>query len=139
MRLPERIGEVAYRLALPEGSKIHPVFHISQIKKAIGNKQAAATQLTVEGELKTEPERLLALRNKSNGENIIVEVLIKWEGLQEFEATWEQADVIAEQFRSFHLEDKVAVLAGGIAMNGTNKNKPFDSLTFVRSRFKKKG
>ncbi|GER57098.1 polyprotein [Striga asiatica] len=41
----ERIGEVAYTLELHEGSQIHPVIHVSQLKRSLGYAREAHTRL----------------------------------------------------------------------------------------------
>lgn len=117
----ERIGQVAYRLQLPETSKVHPVFHISQLKRAIGTLPSSITipdQFNSEVEFVTEPEVLVDVRQLQQGNKPVMEVLIKWKGLPFFEATWEEARSFAERFPGFHLEDKVRLWRPGNVMNG---------------------
>lgn len=77
---------MAYKLQLPPGSKIHPVFDISQLKKAIGAGHRPSNlpaQLSADLVLEVEPEAVLGVRNSQAA----MEVLVHWKGLQEFEAT----------------------------------------------------
>ncbi|XP_074378639.1 uncharacterized protein LOC141720186 [Apium graveolens] len=87
----ERIGQVAYRLDLPPSCKLHTVFHVSQLKKAIGQQPHSPTippQLTTDLLLEVEPAALLDTRIASD-QSGRTEILIQWEGMAEWEATWE--------------------------------------------------
>ena len=44
-RIIRKVGEVAYELELPQESKIHNVFHVSSLKKTIGQHIAPSTEL----------------------------------------------------------------------------------------------
>jgi len=115
-QIQERIGRVAYRLALPAYSNIYPTFHVSQLKKAVPTAYTAQPLppiLTPSLEWATEPESITDVRRSREHTNE-AEVLVKWQGLPETESTWERLSSLVSQFPDFNLVDKVAVLQGSI-------------------------
>ena len=84
------VGKVAYRLGLPEGAGIHPVFHISLLRKVVGN-NLPVIQIppTIAPDLSyvLQLEEVLGLRNSHTDEGAL-EVLIPWENGLRIHATW---------------------------------------------------
>lgn len=56
-----RVGAVAYELQLPPASRIHPVFHISQLKQHIGHHpfQPILPEIDDQGLMAAEPVAVL--------------------------------------------------------------------------------
>ncbi|XP_018849027.1 uncharacterized protein LOC109012047 [Juglans regia] len=92
-QVEKKIGEVAYCLKLPESSRIHPTFHVSCLKKKVGDSvQPLVTLPPVDRnrEVQPEPESVADRRMKKEGNRCITEILVKWKGLTEEENTWEK-------------------------------------------------
>lgn len=104
-----RVGQVAYQLELPEGSRIHPVFHVSLLRRRVGEAIIPVPTLppySLEGEPLVEPERVLAKRVVERNGSLVEEVLVQWNSLPADDATWEVSSDLAGRFSDFSLEVK---------------------------------
>ncbi|VFQ83882.1 unnamed protein product [Cuscuta campestris] len=111
------IGETTYRLKLLEGSRIHPVFHVSMLRPYYGSSpnrdQIALLKEFVHGQLLSEPVRIPATRHvlvRGRPEN---QYLVDWSDEGCGDPTWEPYDRIQRHFPTRHLEDKVVSQAEG--------------------------
>ncbi|KAL4558785.1 hypothetical protein LXL04_036987 [Taraxacum kok-saghyz] len=116
-RINQQIGKVAYKLELPDTATIHPVFHVSQLKTAHGVPNFPTElppQLNRELEMMVQPEQIMGMRSKKDGNEDVLEVLVAWQGLAESEATWEDLEKMKQAFPNHNLEDKVKIWAAGV-------------------------
>jgi hypothetical protein len=96
-RIMRRVGEVSYKLELPEGRKIHNVFHVSCLKKAVGKFIITSEEippLDEEGQLGLVPEEVLEFWEQKLRSRVIIECLIRWRGLPVEDTTWESEQVL---------------------------------------------
>jgi hypothetical protein len=96
-RIMRRAGEVSYEPELPKESKIQNVFHVSCLKKAVGqfiNTSEELPPLDEEGQLELVPKEVLEFRERKLRSRVIRECLIRWRGLPLEDSTWESEQVL---------------------------------------------
>ncbi|KAL0340888.1 UNVERIFIED_CONTAM: Transposon Ty3-G Gag-Pol polyprotein [Sesamum radiatum] len=106
-RILAKIGPVAYRLALPPTSGIHPVFHVSLLKKKIGHKHTPTLNLPIfdqHGFCKVYPSQILARRLISRRNDPVPQVLVQWINYGPSEATWEDYYDLVARFPDFNMD-----------------------------------
>jgi hypothetical protein len=95
-------------LELPEGRKIHNLFHLSCLKKAVGQFISTSEELPPldeEGQLELVIDEVLEFWERKLRSRVIRECLIRWRGLPVEDATWESEQVLQHP-RLVLLEDK---------------------------------
>ena len=100
----QKIGNSAYKLQFPSNIRIHPVFHVSQLKKHIGAKAVPSPNLPMvntNGTIKTGPATVLQVRQIPRNNAPVVQWQIQWENLSPEDATWEEAVFIKYSFPAF--------------------------------------
>ena len=101
-RVLERMGEVAYKLELPEGlSGVHDVFHVSQLKKCHAEMAEIplrdtvpleAIQLDSDLTYEEKPVKILEYASRVTRSKVIKFCKVQWSHHTEEEATWEREE-----------------------------------------------
>jgi hypothetical protein len=98
----KRIGRVAYKLELPpELTGVHPVFHVSQLRKCVVvEKRLPAQALDVQETLEylEYPVRILDSAEKSTRNTTTRFCKVLWSNHSEREATWEKESALREKY-----------------------------------------
>ncbi|KAL5574279.1 hypothetical protein UlMin_023876 [Ulmus minor] len=93
----ERIGKVAYKLALPpELSSVHNVFHVSMLKKYVSDPshvlEHEPIQVNEDLTYEEKPVQILDRKDKTLRNKVIPLVKVLWRNHKIEEATWERED-----------------------------------------------
>ena len=113
----KRIGQVAYKLALPSTTRIHDVFHVSLLKPFRGtasDKPLPFPPGIIHFHHVLEPYLILQERQVHNQGSDLSQILVWWQSLPRTIATWEDKEELKRPYPDFNLEDKVEVDEGSI-------------------------
>lgn len=97
----ERIGTAAYKIDLPADSKVHNVFHVSQLKPYTPDHTPVFSDINKLVDLSAhspQPELILDRRLVKKGNTAIPQALVKWTGFPSDAATWEDFYVLQKRF-----------------------------------------
>ncbi|WVZ86941.1 hypothetical protein U9M48_033652 [Paspalum notatum var. saurae] len=93
-----KINDVAYKLELPSSSTVHPVFHVSMLKKAPpASSQVVDALPDLDASLQI-PVHILGRRVVSKGTSSVTQVLVQWSGWPSSMATWEDRAPLLQRF-----------------------------------------
>ncbi|GJS82740.1 retrotransposable element Tf2 [Tanacetum coccineum] len=101
-----KIGEVAYKLALPTQAHIHDLFHVSQSKKCQGQRLDVGVlpQCDNNGLIQAQPVTVLERKIGKVGNAVGVFILVQWSNSDlAADATWESIEDIQRRFPDFNV------------------------------------
>lgn len=102
-RVLERVGYVAYKLALPADAAIHDTFHVSQLKLCPNppTGDPSLPQYCQDLGNSKEPDSILEKKMVKHRNAAFTNVLVQWKGYPPEQATWEFYQDFISKFPTF--------------------------------------
>jgi hypothetical protein len=94
----QRVGGTSYKLQLPDGCLIHPVIHVSQLRRGVPPLTPVLTDLPASSTSPPEPVKVLETRLYKHGGGTRSQVRVQWRDQPEALATWEDQHELLHRF-----------------------------------------
>ncbi len=115
----DKVGTVAYRLDLPSSSLIHPVVHVSQLKKALAPTEQVHSPLPVLDPTNAThvcPAQILDRRFIRKGSKLVEQIQVRWTGDAPAATTWENPQELRRRFPTAPAWGQAGTQGGGNVM-----------------------
>jgi hypothetical protein len=104
----EHVVQAAYKLQLPPNSRIHPVVHVSQLKKVVPPSVVVSSDeslLCLSDEVVISPAEVIDTKLLQVGSSALPHVLIRWAGLPNTWTTSENKNELTTRYPLFGTKD----------------------------------
>ena len=89
---------MAYKLQLPEQSQVHPVFHVSQLQRALLPGTPVNSDLVVHSGIPAVPAEVLNQRWSKQRGAMVEQVLVRWSNSAAMADSWEDRVAVQARF-----------------------------------------
>lgn len=93
-----KVGQVVYKLKLPDHCQLHPVFHVSLLKKAPSAPLETSDAPPPSDNSYQVPLAILDRRFRRRNDKMVSQILIHWSSLPVSLATWEDEEALRQDF-----------------------------------------
>lgn len=131
-----RVGIVAYRLDLPEDSRIHPVVHVSQLKQQVPASavvEDSLEQLPTDPTASVCPVKFSDSRLLTKGSSCLHQIQVQWSSMPAYLHTWEEVDDLRRRYPGSPAWGQAA-FQGGAAVRSKARGTVCGPTTAVVSR-----
>jgi hypothetical protein len=121
-KIVKRIGEVAYKLELPSSSQVHPVVHVSQLKKHVPANTPVSSSITSLADVTdmiVQPLQIIERAFIPHGSTTARRIRVRWTGLPEDITSWEDADDLCRRYPHAPAWGQAVLQAEGNVTTGT--------------------
>jgi hypothetical protein len=111
-RVLQQVGEVSYKVQLPQNARIHDVFHVSLLKKFEGTNPIALVPLPdiLHGRVIPTPDKVLKARLNRG----VWEIQVQWAGRAASDVSWEDLQEFKQRYPQVQLADELFVGEGEV-------------------------